>query len=174
MTGDQDITVKIVSMRDSVNKAIENRRADISPQAAKATAEMMMCAALLGTNLTDNETLQINIVGNEGFKHGIAICDHNLNTRCKISNHSFVPLHVTDAGRADVLELFGSQAQVQVLRNHPSYKEPSTGIIQLESGDIAFNMGVYMQGSEQRTAAFITKVNQTSGMSISLACMYVL
>jgi redox-regulated HSP33 family molecular chaperone len=156
MTGDQDVTVKVVSMARCVDQALEHRRLETSPAAARALAEVMMSSVLLGTNLTDNETLQINIVGSEGLKHAIAICDHNLNARCKIANYSYNP--AGDDSGSDALSLFGGEAQIQVIRTHPSYKEPSTGVIQMQSGHIAFNMGVYMQGSEQRTAAFITKV----------------
>lgn len=157
MTGDQDVTVKIVSMAQGVDKAIEHRRGDTSLAAGRTLAEVMMCTVLLGTTLTENETLQVNIVGSGGLQHAIAICDHNLNSRCKISNYTYNP--PVDDSVSDAVALFGDGAQIQVVRTHPSYNnKPSTGIIQVQSGHIPFNMGVYMQGSEQRTAAFVTRV----------------
>ena len=123
----------------------------------------MLCTSLLGASLTDKESLQVTCVGTEGLKHIIAVCDHSLNLRCTIANPSFLPIE--GAGKSldeksflNVDKLFGENCQIQVTRNHPSYKEPSTGIIQMQSGDIPFNMGIYLQGSEQRKGAFLTKV----------------
>ena len=126
MTGDQDISIRIVSMKDSVDKSVEHRRSEVSPLAAKTMAELLLCSALLGSKLTDNETMQINFVGNRGFNHAIAVCDHNLNVRSRISNSSFSLSEGEDSNNA--LSLFGD-SQVQVIRNHPSYKEPSSGVV---------------------------------------------
>lgn len=186
MTGDQDITIKIVSMTQCVEESIRCRRAECSPVAVRTMAELMMCTVLLSSNLTSKETLQINIVGNQGFNHAIAVCDDMLNTRCKISNSIFNGSGST----SDTLELFG-ECQIQVIRSHPSNKEPSTGIVLAQRyiinslsdhkwlnvsrndcslrGDIALNLGLYVQLSEQRKAAFITEVTEF----ISKYCMLI-
>lgn len=126
MTGEQDISIKIVSMKNSVDKSVEHRLSEVSPLAAKTMAELLLCSALLGSKLTDNETMQINFIGNKGFHHAIAVCDDNLNVRSRISNSTFSLSDEEESNNA--LSLFGD-SQIQVIRNHPSYKEPSSGVV---------------------------------------------
>ena len=73
-------------------------------------------------------------------------------------------------------DLFGSDGQIQVVRNHPTWKQPmngiltnsltqslnhslaNLGIVSLRDTKISLNMALYMYESEQRTAAIITDV----------------
>lgn len=57
-----------------------------------------------------------------------------------------------------VKELFGEIGQVQVVRNHPYYKQPMSGITVMRDLSIPLNLGFYLAESEQRTAAMITDI----------------
>ncbi|KAJ1439316.1 heat shock protein Hsp33 [Ochromonadaceae sp. CCMP2298] len=57
-----------------------------------------------------------------------------------------------------VKELLG-EGQVQVVRNHPSWKTPMNGITELRDTSISLNLAMYMSESEQRPAAIVSEVN---------------
>ena len=48
--------------------------------------------------------------------------------------------------------------QIQVVRNHPSYKRPTNGVVAIRDTTIPMNLALYLAESEQRTAAMITDV----------------
>ena len=71
-----------------------------------------------------------------------------------------VPSYQTrgDTSLNSVLDLFGEVGQVQVVRNHPYYKHPMSGITVMRDLSIPLNLGLYLAESEQRTAAIITDI----------------
>ena len=47
---------------------------------------------------------------------------------------------------------------LQVVRNHPTYKAPMNGIVLLRDTTVALNLALYMAESEQRSAVMITDI----------------
>ena len=153
LNGDQDISVKVISCREVVQEAI--LRNDLSPVAAKALAETMACALLLGSGYKGEETLQVNIVGKGGLRNVMCITDGDLKTRGMVG----VPRFSGNAAELRTKDLFGDEGQVQIVRNHPSWKKPQVGIVALRDASVALNLALYMSESEQRSAFLLTDVS---------------
>jgi len=83
----QDISVKVVSCRELIQECII--RNDLSSIAAKALGEVMTCSLMMGAGLKDEETLQINLVGNTGLQNIMAISDGELRTRGLVGKPRF-------------------------------------------------------------------------------------
>lgn len=89
------------------------------------------------------------------MKNVMAITDGNLATRGMVGNPEFSTDSSTDEFKiSDCLGL----GQLQIVRNHPVWKQPMNGITELRDSDVALNLALYMAESEQRMAAMITDV----------------
>lgn len=153
LSGAQDISVKVVSCREVVQEAI--LRNDLSPQAGNALAQVFTCGLMMGSGLKGEESLQINIVGTSGIKYLMAITDGDLKIRGLVGNSRFSNGRPNETIRTK--ELLG-EGQVQIVRNHPSYKQPQVGIVSLRDTDLSLNLALYMAESEQRSAVLLTDV----------------
>lgn len=154
LNGAQDISIKVVSCRELVQEAII--RNDLSSQSAKALGELMSCALMMGSGLKSDETMQINMVGNTGVKNLMAITDGELRIRGMVGQPRFsvFPPTLENVRTRDLI----GDGQIQVVRNHPVWKQPMNGIVDLRDAKISLNMALYMAESEQRSAAIITDV----------------
>lgn len=151
----QDISVKVVSCRELIQECII--RNDLSSIAAKALGEVMTCSLMMGAGLKDEETLQINLVGNTGLQNIMAISDGELRTRGLVGKPRFsmaLPPMDDDMKTRDIL----GEGQIQVVRNHPSFKKPMNGIVALRDTKIPLNLALYMVESEQRSAIMLTDI----------------
>ena len=61
------------------------------------------------------------------------------------------------------------EGQVQVVRNHPTWKNPTNGIVSLRDIPIPLNLAFYMVESEQRSGVILTDVKIEGGL-----CRYAL
>jgi redox-regulated HSP33 family molecular chaperone len=156
MSGDQDVTVKIIQLRHIVREAFKYRHNTSSSLAVKTLGELMACSALLSMNLKDDEILQLNVIGDSGFKRAVVVTNHNLTIRAMLSNSEFDMPDVIQSSYG-MQSTFG-QGQIQVLKNHPSYKQPTQGVVVIREADVPLNMALYVQGSEQRNVVFLTDV----------------
>eukprot|EP01038_Epipyxis_sp_PR26KG_P010234 gene10234-13766_t len=148
----QDISVKAVSCREIIQEII--LRNDLSPQSSKALGELVACSLMMGAGLKGEETLQVNLVGDSGVRNMMAITDGNLKVRGMLGQPKFSN---NDGENIRLKNLLG-EGQVQVVRNHPSWKVPMNGIVQLRDVSIALNLALYMTESEQRSAFLLTDV----------------
>jgi molecular chaperone Hsp33 len=110
---------------------------------------------MMGSGLKGDETLQVNLVGTGGISNLMAITDSDLKVRAMVGKPNFYAPKEDDL---TALELLGGQGQVQVVRNHPEWKNPSNGIVAARDMPIPTNLALYMAESEQRTAAMVTEV----------------
>ena len=138
LNADKDIAVKIVSCRELIQEVM--LRQDMTSQAATALGELMTCTLLMGAGLKDDETLQVNLVGNTGLGNVMAITDGELKARGTVRNRSFETL---DPSVLRMREMLGD-GQVQVVRSHPLWKYPTNGIVALRDVKISLNMALYM------------------------------
>lgn len=151
LNGAQTISVKVVNCREVVQEAI--LRNDLSVTAATTLGEVMACALMMGAGFKNQETLQINIVGTGGMRNCMAITDGDLKIRGMVGDPRF-----SLAAGASMRDLFGEGGQVQIVRNHPDYKRPQTGIVSLRDASVPLNLAMYMIESEQRSAAMLVDV----------------
>jgi len=152
LNADQDISVKIVSCRELIQESIIKQ--DLSTQAAIALGELMTCTLLMGAGLKDDETLQINLVGDRGLGNVMAITDGNLKARGTIKNRNF---QASYNGVLKMRDMLG-EGQIQVVRSHPTWKFPTNGIVALRDIKIPLNLALYLAESEQRTSVLLTDV----------------
>lgn len=150
----QDIMVRAVSCRETVQETI--LRNDLSSDAAQKLAEVMASSLLMGAGLKMNETLQVNIVGGDPnrIRNVMVVTDGDLSVRGLVGNPEFKMS--SNKPELSVMDVFGEGGQLQVVRNHPDYKQPQVGIVALRDADISLNIAMYMQESEQKAAAIIT------------------
>ena len=151
---DQDISIKIVTCREIVQESMMKNDLQLFP--ARALGELITCTLMMGSGLKNNESLQINLVGRSGLRNIMAITDSELKVRGMVGNNMKIPgnssIYITPT------TLLGGEGEIQVVRNHPSYKTPTNGIVALRDTTVATNLALYLAESEQRRAAMITDV----------------
>lgn len=104
------------------------------------------------SNLKGNSLLNTNIFSANLFSI----------VRGLVGNAQFLPLpDLTGSGKMN--QLFGTPAQIQVVRNHPTYKNPMNGIVAMQEASISTNIALYLAQSEQRTAAIIANILVENG-----------
>ena len=159
LNGRQDITVKAINCREAIQEMM--LRGNLSPVAGKIVGELSICNLMLGAGIKGQETFQINIVGNDGLRYVTSIVDGDLRIKSKVADPNFT----IDSMQYNLKDLFGDMGQVQVVRNHPTWKSPQNGIVELRSQlDVATNIALYLGESEQRKAALITDVFIEGGL----------
>jgi molecular chaperone Hsp33 len=137
----------------------------MSTLAGNSLAELMLCTGLMSSKLKGQEYLQVNIVGDGGMQRLTAISDGDLLMRGKVDLPQFELSNCKDHN-SSVVNLVG-EGQIQVIRYHPAWKSPVTGLVPLRDGSLAENMTWFVSDSEQRDATFLTDVRTVNGQ-----CMY--
>ncbi len=156
LNGAQDITVKAISCRTIINDYI--KRLNLTPQSTHPFAELITCGILLGSNLKGEETLQINFAGEADslMKNIMVIVDGSLKVKGTVGN---TQVSIDDGNRPlSIPELFGNVGQIQVVKNHPFWKQPTSSIVSLDDYPIPINLSLYISQSEQRRGVFITDI----------------
>jgi len=146
-------------MGETVQESI--LRNDLSQNAGQKLAEVMASTLLMGAGLKANETLQVNLVGGDPnrIRNVMVVTDGDLSVRGLVGNPRFsMSTNKGKGGELRTIDAFGDGGQVQVVRNHPDFKQPMVGIVKMRDADISLNLALYLQESEQRTAAIITDV----------------
>ncbi len=125
-------------------------RIAMSPTATTALGRALLGAVLLSTGTKDGQTLQLRFRGDGPLGTVLAISDSDGLARGTVQNAmADVPPR---EGRFDVAAGIG-QGTLVVVRNHASWREPHTGIVRLETGEIAVDLAKYLTESEQSPAA---------------------
>jgi len=156
-----DVMVRVVSIRDIIETLIAKN--NLTTQASKALAEVMLSTVLMGGGLKDAETLQVQMVGTSStnansLKNVTCIVDGNCKVRGRVGN----PACDTGHAEATTSDLFGHEGRLFVTRHHPSFKQPMSGIVELWSDTLSHNLARYVRESEQRECIIFTDVS-TSG-----------
>jgi molecular chaperone Hsp33 len=140
------------------------RNNQMSTLAGNSLAELMLCTGLMSSKLKGKESLQVNIVGNGGMQRLTAVSDGDLLMRGKVDLPQF-ELPQYDHQTTNALNLVG-EGQIQVIRYHPAWKSPVTGLVPLRDGSLAQNMTWFVRDSEQREAVFLTDVQSVNGQCV--------
>jgi len=126
------------------------KRHSTAPTATAALGRTLMGAILLATGSKDDETLQIQVRGQGEVGTIMAIADGTGKVRGYASNPAaHRPLR---NGKLDVGGIVGLGV-LAVVRYHPSWREPYSGIVPLVSGEIAEDLALYLLESEQTPSA---------------------
>ena len=84
----------------------------------------------------------------------MAITDGDLKVRGMVGEPRFSNGQGENIRTKDLL----GEGQIQIVRNHPAWKQPTNGIVLLRDINIPLNLAFYMAESEQRSAVLLTDV----------------
>lgn len=127
------------------------RRHATKPTASAALGRTLLAAILLGAEGDEDETVQIQLSGSGALRSATAIADAAGRVRGFVGLPS-LHLPPRDDGKLDVGRALGD-GTLTVVRFHPSWKEPYSGIVPLVSGEIAEDVASYLRNSEQKPCA---------------------
>jgi molecular chaperone Hsp33 len=126
------------------------RRHATSPTATTALGRALMGGVLLAVGSQDGESLQFQFRGDGPLGPLTVIADGTGAVRGFAARpHAAVPAR---EGRVDVGTAVG-RGTLSVVRSRPTWRQPYTGIVELESGEIAVELARYLAHSEQRRSA---------------------
>jgi len=125
-------------------------RHDAAPTAADAFGRTLMGAVLLASMKKGNETVQVQFRGDGPLGTVMAIADPQGRVRGVVERpHIDPPLR---AGRHDVAAAVG-RGVLAVVRHRPGWREPYSGLVPIETGEVARDLTQYLLDSEQTHSA---------------------
>ena len=140
-----------------------------APTATAALGRALMGAVLIATSAQDDETLQLQIRGDGPIGQVTVIADNRGRVRGFVSDPSVHP--PPRGGKLDVGAAVG-RGVLAVVRYHPSWREPYTGIVPLVSGEVAADLAHYLVTSEQTPSALAAGVFVRADGSVGAAGGY--
>ncbi|HTO68838.1 MAG TPA: Hsp33 family molecular chaperone HslO [Myxococcota bacterium] len=167
LSADGGLAVRALVATELVREAAERHRT--APTASAALGRALMGAVLLGAGADEGETVQLQFRGDGPLGPITAISDHLGRARGYVANPAAHPPPV--GGKLDVGTAVG-QGALAVVRYHPSWREPYTGIVPLVSGEIAEDIAHYLAVSEQTPSVFAAGVFVESDGTVSAAGAY--
>jgi molecular chaperone Hsp33 len=126
------------------------RRHGAFPTAAAALGRSLMGAVLLAAGAKDEETVQLQFRGDGPLRSLTVIADAAGRVRGFAGDPSAHP--PPRDGKLNVAAALG-RGVLAVVRYHPSWREPYTGVVPLVSGEIAEDLAHYLNESEQKPSA---------------------
>jgi molecular chaperone Hsp33 len=145
------------------------RRHETAPTATAALGRTLMGAVLLGSGAKDDETTQIQVRGSGALGTVTAISDGLGRARGYVQ---WPRTHLPPReGKLDVGGAVGAGV-LAVVRYHPSWREPYSGLVPLVSGEIAEDLASYLLESEQIPSALALGVHVRSEGTVSAAGGY--
>jgi len=121
-----------------------------APTASAALGRTLMGALLIASDAGPGETLQIQLRGDGPIGSVTVIAADDATVRGFVSNPDTHP--PSRDGKLDVGAAVG-RGILAVVRSHASWREPYSGIVPLESGEVAEDLARYLLESEQKPSA---------------------
>ncbi|MFI5316738.1 MAG: Hsp33 family molecular chaperone HslO [Myxococcota bacterium] len=140
-----------------------------APTASAALGRALMGAVLLAAGAEEDETLQLQFRGDGPVGQVTVISDHLGRVRGYVGDPSAHP--PPRGGKLDVGAAVG-KGILAVVRHHPAWREPYSGIVPLVSGEVAEDIAHYLAVSEQTPSALGAGVFVESDGSIGAAGGY--
>ena len=120
------------------------------PTAAAALGRSLMGAVLIAAGAKDEETVQLQFRGDGPLRSLTVIADAAGHVRGFAGDPKAHP--PPRDGKLDVAAALG-RGVLAVVRYHPAWREPYTGVVPLVSGEIAEDLAHYLGESEQKPSA---------------------
>jgi molecular chaperone Hsp33 len=145
------------------------RRHGTAPTASAALGRALMGAVLIASGNKDGETLQLQFRGDGPLGQMTVIAD----SLGRVRGYADHPeAHPPPRGvKLDVGAALG-RGILAVVRHHPAWREPYTGIVPLVSGEVAEDLAHYLAESEQTASALAAGVFVASDLSVEAAGGY--
>lgn len=167
VSADGGLSVRAIVATGLVAEAA--RRHATAPTASAALGRALMGGVLLAAGAKEDETLQLQFRGDGPLGQMTVIADHLGRARGYVSDPSAHP--PSRSGKLDVGAAVG-KGILAVVRYHPSWREPYTGIVPIVSGEVAEDLTHYLAESEQTPSALAVGVHVASDLSIEAAGGY--
>ena len=168
MSENQEVSVVAVVGTSLVADAVSRHKT--APTATAALGRTMLAATLLGTFKGDDEATQITFKGDGPIGQIIAISDNTGMVKGMVSNPSADPPLRPD-GKLNVGGAVG-RGFLTVSRSHPEWKAPFKGTVEITTGEIAEDIAVYLQESEQVSSAIAVGVSIDRSLDVRAAGGY--
>lgn len=164
LSGDGSIAVRALVATGLVGQAA--LRHGTSPTASAALGRTLMGAVLLAAESGPDETLQIQLRGDGPLGVVTVIAD---STGCVRGFVGDPAAHLPPrAGKLDVGGAVG-RGLLAVVRYHPSWREPYSGLVPLASGEVAEDLAHYLLESEQKPSVVALGVYVAADGSVEAA-----
>jgi molecular chaperone Hsp33 len=148
LSADGSIAVRALVATGLVGRAAV--RHATAPTATAALGRTLMGALLMAAEAGADETLQIQLRGDGPLGTVTVIANSEGGVRGFVSNPD---AHLPSRnGKLDVGRAVGGGV-LAVVRHHPSWREPYSGIVPLISGEVAEDLAGYLLESEQKPSA---------------------
>lgn len=142
MSGDGGVKVTVATVRNIVNDV--SIQHNMTPVSADALGKTMTCALLMSNGLQVEQNVQISLDCDGPIGNIVAIASGKGNVRGYVGSPALEEMPLTDAvGRG----------AVQIVKSHPKWTKPYSGITPIHRGDIDSDISVYLSHSEQRSCA---------------------
>ena len=143
-----DGNIRIIACNSTnLIKEVQQRHVT-SPTATAALGRATTATAMMGTMLKQNQYISLIIDGDGVGGKIICESDNEGNVRSYTSNPQvIVPVRQTD-GKLDVAKFVGTNGTLKVIKDL-NLKEPFTGEVELQNGEIALDLTYYFTVSEQ-------------------------
>lgn len=155
-----------VHVRALVGTALASTAAErhaTAPTASNALGRALLGAVLLASGQAEDETVQIQFRGDGPLGTVTAIADGAGRVRGYVS-HPAAEVPLRD-GKLDVGAGVG-EGVLAVVRYRPSWREPYSGIVPIQTGEIASDLAHYLTESEQQPSALALGIFHASDGSI--------
>lgn len=149
LSRDGQVAVRAIVGTALVREAAQ--RHGTAPTATAALGRTLLAAILLAAEGDDDETVQLQLSGSGPLRSATAIADAAGRARGFVGLPSAHP-PPRDDGKLDVGGALG-EGTLAVVRFHPSWREPYSGVVPLVSGEVAEDVASYLRDSEQKPCA---------------------
>jgi molecular chaperone Hsp33 len=129
---DGSVKITVCTARNLVNDLMIMHTMTAVP--ADAIGRTAVCALMMSNGMQEEQTCQITLNGDGPLRGAVAISDGVGNVRAYVGSPML--------GDIELPEAVG-KGMVQVVKNHPDWKNPYNGITSIRHGDIDRDIGMY-------------------------------
>lgn len=148
VSADGGVAVRVLVGTALVREA--QQRHATSPTATSALGRALLGGLLLASDAKDEESVQLQFRGDGPLGVITVIADARGRVRGFVGNPEADP--PPRGGKLDVGAAVGSGI-LAVVRHHPAWREPYSGLVPLASGEVAEDIAHYLRDSEQKPSA---------------------
>eukprot|EP00191_Tetraselmis_sp_GSL018_P001905 CAMPEP_0177610480 /NCGR_PEP_ID=MMETSP0419_2-20121207/19805_1 /TAXON_ID=582737 /ORGANISM="Tetraselmis sp., Strain GSL018" /LENGTH=284 /DNA_ID=CAMNT_0019105795 /DNA_START=374 /DNA_END=1224 /DNA_ORIENTATION=- len=159
-----ELTVVTVNATNLVNEAL--RRHKCAPAAAVALGRGLVGTLMIGAFKKDGETTQAVFKGSGELGQMMIIANSEGTVKGLVTNPN--AQSVKSDGAVDVPSVVG-QGTLSVVRSHPFWKEPYSGVVPIATGEIAEDLAQYLLNSEQQQCALAAGVSLNGDGTVAAA-----
>eukprot|EP00877_Chromochloris_zofingiensis_P014061 jgi/Chrzof1/8909/Cz03g28230.t1 len=165
LSSEGEVAVLVVNGTQMVAEAA--RRHQTSPTATAALGRTLIGALLMGCFRKHDEQVQINFKGDGPLGGIMVMADTRANVRGKVGTPQCDP-PLTPGGKLNVAAAVGAGV-LSVVRSHPLEPQPYTGMVPIQTGEIAEDLATYLAESEQTNSALALGVSINKDLSVRSA-----